>query len=507
MSEKLSDKIHLNGFVKQDRYIMKNIYPQLKPASRNVYSYFLNNHYSYANPVTKIRVGTIAKNTNLSEKSVRSSIQVIEKMGLLERTKTPGRPDNFTLKFPWLDNLNQNNTLTKDTNIPQKTPNENTYPNSKTVSVPNSAQFSYTNKISATTEILLAELLSETTTNYQKLMTAHIALLNEKNKFNEEKICKQQEVIDQLLAKSKFTGGIENNNTNNICSNSLYTSAPEQYAQANYPGNYPGKNEVVTPVISTTAPVKITGHIIELVLNKNLNKTTTTLTQTRKIEDTQESSSGQNFDNSKKIDEKINLIDITPLAQFYLTHAKLRPILLADKLSVEEIQNSIDAFAFDLVQNQRIKKIDNPCSYFLKTLEKGYTFHFPKNYRPKEKIKEEAELQNKVIVSAEEEKRKREMLKEIQRKVEEKIEYLTTNRPQEIEELDKIAYLKAVEEENQNNPGDGLMKNHLIEMKKNLILKELVEERYFSNLNNLNNLSNMGAIGHVPLKFSWPRRI
>jgi predicted DNA-binding transcriptional regulator len=102
------------------------------------------------------------------------------------------------------------------------------------------------------------------------------------------------------------------------------------------------------------------------------------------------SSSSLNNTTTTKTDEKIVLggisqewanIDIQPLKEINFTIDHLKQIIAHQKLSPEIVQTSINAFAFDLKENAKAKKItQDPLSFFVGILRKGNPYIPPSNY-------------------------------------------------------------------------------------------------------------------------------
>jgi hypothetical protein len=68
-------------------------------------------------------------------------------------------------------------------------------------------------------------------------------------------------------------------------------------------------------------------------------------------------------------------IDITPLTKIGFTRDHLLHIANMGKLSPEEVQNSIHAFAFDLEKNNKSEKLtETPLNAFVGILRKGSTY-------------------------------------------------------------------------------------------------------------------------------------
>ncbi len=78
-------------------------------------------------------------------------------------------------------------------------------------------------------------------------------------------------------------------------------------------------------------------------------------------------------------------IDIEPLSGIGFSIHYLMQIASQHKLSPETIQQSINAFAFDLTENDKAKKIaGNPLNYFMGILRKGMPYLPPPNYEAPE---------------------------------------------------------------------------------------------------------------------------
>jgi predicted transcriptional regulator len=74
-------------------------------------------------------------------------------------------------------------------------------------------------------------------------------------------------------------------------------------------------------------------------------------------------------------------VDIQPLKEINFTLTHLRQIIAQQKLSPEIVQTSINAFAFDLKENAKAKKItQDPLSFFVGILRKGNPYIPPSNY-------------------------------------------------------------------------------------------------------------------------------
>lgn len=74
-------------------------------------------------------------------------------------------------------------------------------------------------------------------------------------------------------------------------------------------------------------------------------------------------------------------VDIEPLRGINFTEAHLKQLISQQKLSPEQVQASINAFAFDLNENARAKKItQDAVSFFMGILRKGNLYIPPSNY-------------------------------------------------------------------------------------------------------------------------------
>lgn len=89
---------------------------------------------------------------------------------------------------------------------------------------------------------------------------------------------------------------------------------------------------------------------------------------------------------SATIYEWLKEIDIEPLRDFGFSINTLRQLTPEQGLTPDEIQESINAFAFDLIENGTAKTVNNPVSYLMKGLKKGIPYVPPPNYEaPKDK--------------------------------------------------------------------------------------------------------------------------
>lgn len=78
-------------------------------------------------------------------------------------------------------------------------------------------------------------------------------------------------------------------------------------------------------------------------------------------------------------------IDITPLASIGFTNNHLSQIFTKNELTPKQVQDSINAFAFDLEENKRGEKIKtSPLNLFMGILKGGNPYNPPKNYESDE---------------------------------------------------------------------------------------------------------------------------
>jgi len=74
-------------------------------------------------------------------------------------------------------------------------------------------------------------------------------------------------------------------------------------------------------------------------------------------------------------------VNIEPLTAIGFTKSHLRQIILDDKLTIEMVQDSIYAFAFDLEKNNKTKQLKSaPLNYFMGILRSGMPYAPPQNY-------------------------------------------------------------------------------------------------------------------------------
>jgi predicted transcriptional regulator len=79
--------------------------------------------------------------------------------------------------------------------------------------------------------------------------------------------------------------------------------------------------------------------------------------------------------------QKWQELDIEPLSQIGFTKTHLAQVISQDKLSIDMIQNSIYAFAFDLQENDKAKDIKgDSINYFMGILRNGKPYAPPSNY-------------------------------------------------------------------------------------------------------------------------------
>jgi len=80
-----------------------------------------------------------------------------------------------------------------------------------------------------------------------------------------------------------------------------------------------------------------------------------------------------------------NSVDLSPLAEFGFTQSHVIQLARDGKLSVEEVQDSIHFFAFDLKRNGKGKEIKGPpVSFFMGILRKGVPYAPPSNFESPE---------------------------------------------------------------------------------------------------------------------------
>ncbi len=74
-------------------------------------------------------------------------------------------------------------------------------------------------------------------------------------------------------------------------------------------------------------------------------------------------------------------LDIEPLQQIGFTQTHLKQIASQNKLSPQLVQDSIYGFAFDIENNDKLKKINkDPISYFMGIVRTGQVYTFSSNY-------------------------------------------------------------------------------------------------------------------------------
>lgn len=147
------------------------------------------------------------------------------------------------------------------------------------------------------------------------------------------------------------------------------------------------KNEIITRLYSQTGlhgwtQYKIKKIFIDDAAKQGLNRVGT--------EGISSSSNLNTTTNNTEIVEHQSMIletvDIAPLKGIGFTNHHLRQVLSQNKLSIEVIQDSINAYAFDLENNQKANSINKttPLNYFLQTLLKGNPYNPPANYETAE---------------------------------------------------------------------------------------------------------------------------
>lgn len=86
----------------------------------------------------------------------------------------------------------------------------------------------------------------------------------------------------------------------------------------------------------------------------------------------------------RELDAQWQSIDCSPLAEFRFGRAQIAQIAQSNRVTPEELQESIYAFAFDLHENQKAKNISGaPLNYFMGILRKG-PYTPPTNYEAPE---------------------------------------------------------------------------------------------------------------------------
>ena len=98
------------------------------------------------------------------------------------------------------------------------------------------------------------------------------------------------------------------------------------------------------------------------------------------------SSGSNNIDiTTTGVEQKISMdwqfVDLEPLNEIGFTQTHLRQIAQQEKLTIEMVQDSIHAFAFDLDKNNKQALLKNsPLNYFMGILRKGMPYAPPGNY-------------------------------------------------------------------------------------------------------------------------------
>ena len=78
-------------------------------------------------------------------------------------------------------------------------------------------------------------------------------------------------------------------------------------------------------------------------------------------------------------------IDISPLQSIGFTNHHLSQLFTKNMLTPKQVQDSINAFAFDLVENKRGEKVKtSPLNLFMGILKGGNEYNPPKNYESEE---------------------------------------------------------------------------------------------------------------------------
>ena len=87
----------------------------------------------------------------------------------------------------------------------------------------------------------------------------------------------------------------------------------------------------------------------------------------------------------QNLSEEWGVIDFSSLVEIGFSRNHLIQISQQGKLSVEQVQDSINAFAFDLKKNQKTKAIHgSPLGFFMGILRKGCPYTPPENYESPE---------------------------------------------------------------------------------------------------------------------------
>jgi hypothetical protein len=108
----------------------------------------------------------------------------------------------------------------------------------------------------------------------------------------------------------------------------------------------------------------------------------TTLSNTQPV-----SSSGESgtYATDAKFNREWQMIDIIPLQSIGFTHNHLSQLFTKGQLTPKQVQDSINAFAFDLEENKRSEKIKtSPLNLFMGILKGGNKYNPPKNYESDE---------------------------------------------------------------------------------------------------------------------------
>jgi len=103
----------------------------------------------------------------------------------------------------------------------------------------------------------------------------------------------------------------------------------------------------------------------------------------------------------RELDTQWQSIDCSPLTELRFGRGQIAQIAQSDRVTPEELQESIYAFAFDLCENQKAKNISGaPLNYFMGILRKG-PYTPPANYEDPES------RQKRLYLEAKEQQRKK----------------------------------------------------------------------------------------------------
>ena len=99
---------------------------------------------------------------------------------------------------------------------------------------------------------------------------------------------------------------------------------------------------------------------------------------------------------SNNITTTLPSVDVSLLSEIGLTHDHIDQLVKQQKLSLEQIQESINYFAFDLARNDKVKTIKKtPLDYFMGILRQGIPYAPPSNYESPETEAMRAYLESK----------------------------------------------------------------------------------------------------------------